>query len=86
MRQCAGKNNLRNPADLIVVDHHGLTDTQPGSPHDERRHPGAANAQSRQGVQEPLDLLGGSSSEELPYGNFYTKSSHMIKFRGGPQG
>ena len=58
MRQCAGKNNLRNPADLIVVDHHGLTDTQPGSPHDERRHPGAANAQSRQGVQEPLDLLG----------------------------
>ncbi len=37
---------------------HGLADTQPGSPHDERRHPGAANAQGRQGVQEPLDLLG----------------------------
>ena len=37
---------------------HGLTDTQPGSPHDERRHPGAAKPQGRQGVQEPLDLLG----------------------------
>ena len=37
---------------------HGLADTQPGSPHDERRHPGAAKPQGRQGVQEPLDLLG----------------------------
>ena len=37
---------------------HGLADTQPGSPHDERRHPGAAKSQGRQGVQEPLDLLG----------------------------
>jgi hypothetical protein len=24
VRQCAGKNNLRNPADLIVVDHEGV--------------------------------------------------------------
>ena len=37
---------------------HGLADTQPGSPHDERRHPGAAMPQGRQGVQKPLDLLG----------------------------
>ena len=36
---------------------HGLADTQPRSPHDERRHPGAAKPQSRQGIQEPLDLL-----------------------------
>ena len=27
-------------------------------PHDESRHPGAAKPQGRQGVQEPLDLLG----------------------------
>ena len=37
---------------------HGLTDTQPGSPHDERRHAGAAKPQGRQGVQKTLDLLG----------------------------
>ena len=37
---------------------HGLADTQPGPPHDERRHPGAAKPQGRQGIQEPLDLLG----------------------------
>ena len=36
---------------------HGLADTQPGSPHDERRHPGAAKPQGRQGVQETFDLL-----------------------------
>ena len=36
---------------------HGLADTQPGSPHDERRHPGAAKPQGRQGIQKPLDLL-----------------------------
>ena len=36
----------------------GLADTQPGPPRDERRHPGAAEPQSPQGVQELLDLLG----------------------------
>ena len=37
---------------------HGLSDPQAGPPHDERRHPSAAMPQGREGVQEPLDLLG----------------------------
>ena len=40
------------------VQGHGLADTQPGPPDDERRHPGTAKPQGRQGVQKTLDLLG----------------------------
>ena len=36
---------------------HGLADAHPGSPHDERRHPGAAKPQGRQEVEKSLDLL-----------------------------
>ena len=52
---------------------HGLADTQPGPPHDERRHPGAAKPQGRQGIQEPLDLLGVPVVRNYHMGTFTPK-------------
>ena len=53
---------------------------------DERRHPGAAKPQGRQGIQGAARPAGGSSSEELSYGNYSAKSSHIVKFSDSTQG
>ena len=54
----ADQQGAGRDVDVPPLQGHGLTDPQPRSPHDERRHPGAAKSQGRQGVQKPLYLLG----------------------------
>ena len=69
----ADQQGAGREVDIPPLQGHGLADTQPGPPHDERRHPGAAKPQGRQGVQKPLDLLGIPVMRNCRMGTFTSK-------------